>query len=153
MENHGEAPSARYKSEQQIWQTKLYSPRLELEKTAQFTTQTGPSLWPASDKNKKVNAHLIIVPPSCQVDVVMQKKWVPALGHLCLHGLQQLLEPLKGMHVRTDPVQVHLLQCQSVSRITVYVPAIITWVHKPCPKECTCKHNTSWWIVWEVMCL
>ena len=51
-----------------------------------------------------------------------------------LHVLEQVGEPLEGVRVRTDPVEVDLAQLHVEVRVTVLVPA-----NQELPSTCTCE--------------
>ncbi len=68
------------------------------------------------------SSHLFVVPASGQVDVALEEVALARLGHLSLHLLQQVREPLERVCVWADPVEVQLLEVQIVLGIQVPVP-------------------------------
>ena len=55
--------------------------------------------------------------------MVVEEAGHASLHHLMLHVLEQVGEPLEGVRVRTDPVEVNLAQLHVEVRVTVLVPA------------------------------
>ena len=68
-------------------------------------------------------AYLVLVPAARQIDMVVEEAGHASLHHLMLHVLEQVGEPLEGVRVRTDPVEVNLAQLHVEVRVTVLVPA------------------------------
>ena len=53
-------------------------------------------------------SHLVGVPPPGEEDVVAEELGHVGVRHLLLHVFEQVGEPLKGVGVGTDPVEVNL---------------------------------------------
>ena len=58
--------------------------------------------------------YLLCVPPSGQVDVILQEVSSALFRHMLLYSIQHLREPFKGIGIGTDPEEIDFLQFQDV---------------------------------------